>query len=113
VHSRLAALAAGIEGRLGTVGRLRAQLDAGALVIRQNGERQQYDRLKAVGMTDLRRDGWSAGPYVGADLGLELAFEEPWRAVLLIGPAYTVQTVSGTREGRWLLSTALGVARAF
>lgn len=109
----LANAVAGVQARAGSVGLLRAQLEAGALVIRQIGERQQYQRLKNSGFSDLARDGWSSGPYVGLDLGLEVAFAAAWRAVLMLGPAYTAQTVDGSRTDHWLLATALGVGHAF
>ncbi len=107
-----AAASVGVEWRRG-VGALSAQLSLGGLLIRQLGQRQQYDRLLAAGVADLRRDGWSLGPFVGAELGAEVAFYSPWSVQLRLGPGFTMQNVAGARLARWFLSSGLGVGRAF
>lgn len=107
-----AAVSGGLELRAGA-GLLRGELGVGAMGIRQLGRRQQYERLKAAGVTDLDRDGWSFGPLVFLELGASVVFYEPWRAFVQLGPGFTVQRVSGGAASRWILQSGLGVGRAF
>lgn len=102
----------GLELRAGA-GLLRGELGVGAMGIRQLGRRQQYERLKAAGVTELERDGWSFGPFVFLELGASVVFYEPWRVFVQLGPGFTVQQVSGSAASRWILQSGLGVGRAF
>jgi hypothetical protein len=108
----LASLDAGLERRLGA-GSVRAQLGLGALLLVQRAERHQYDRLEAAGLSELRRDGWSLGPWIGAEVGAAVAFYDSWRLFVQLGPGVTVQQVGGARVVRWVVSSGLGVGRAF
>jgi hypothetical protein len=107
-----ASVAGGVEGRFG-VGLMHAQLTVGTLGIRQIGKRQQYDRLATDNIEGLERDGWSWGPVVTLEVGAAVVFFDPWRVFLEIGPGFTVQNVEGSKVGRFLLSSALGVGYAF
>ncbi len=112
IHGLLS-LDGGIERRIGA-GVLRAELGVGAMVVGQLGQRQQYERLKAAGLTDdLRRDGWSLGPWASLDLGAAIVVYDPWRVFVQLGPAFTVQRVAGNSSSRWIFSSGLGVGRAF
>ncbi len=108
----VAAASGGFELRAGA-GLLRGELGVGAMGIRQIGRRQQYERLKATGIGDLERDGWSFGPLVFLELGASVVFYEPWRVFVQLGPGFTVQQVSGSAASRWILQSGLGVGRAF
>jgi hypothetical protein len=89
------------------------QLGAGVLVIRQLGQRAQYERLSAAGITNLRRDGWAAGPYLSGELGVGVVFTGAWLLRVHLGPAFTVVTVAGVSTPHWVLESGLGVGRAF
>ena len=108
----IACLTAGIEHSIGA-GTLRATLGLGSLVVRQLGQRAQFQRLEAANVPDLTRDSWSVGPYAALDLGASIAFAGQWTLVVQLGPAFTLQRVSGQQRSRWLLTSGLGVGRGF
>lgn len=111
VHA-LGALCSGAERRAGK-GLFRVQVELGAMVVRQLGERQQIQRLSNAGLSDLKRGGWSSGPFAAAEIGAGVYFLDSWRAFVSLGPGVTVQKVAGARATRWLLTSALGVGRDF
>lgn len=92
--------------------RLFARLDVGALLLRQLGTRQQAERLKAAGI-EHERHAWSAGPWVGLDLGVSVTLREPWTLSLSVGPAFTAQRVAGETVARFVGQSTVGVGCAF
>ena len=108
----LASVVGGIEGRFGA-GLLQAQLQVGALCLRQIGKRQQYGRLQADLVPGLERDGWSVGPVASLELGAAVIFVDPWRLYVQLGPGITVQNVNGKRDAHFFFTSSVGVGRAF
>jgi hypothetical protein len=108
----LAGATLGLEWRRGR-GLFRSELVLGAMLVEQLGDRQQLERRKAAGLPDLRRDGWSLGPFVSAEVSAAVELFKSWSAFVQLGPGFTVQRVSGRTIDRFLVSSGLGVGHAF
>lgn len=108
----LVALTGGIE-KTTQVARFAASLSAGGMLLRGAATRHQAKRLEGLGITDLTRVGWSAGPWTSIDLSLALQVRAGFCILISAGPFAAFPATDGSSlSTRFGVQSTLGVFRA-
>lgn len=102
------AATAGIE-RVTQVARFSASLGVGVLVMRGQATRHQANRLEGLGITDLARVGWTAGPWTSLDFSLALQVRSGFCVFVSAGPFAAFSALDGASLApRFGLQSMLG-----
>jgi hypothetical protein len=111
-HQLVAALGVGLQRALG-VGRVWAQIGAGASGLYEELSRHQRQRIDAAGVASGSRRSFALGPYGFAELGVAVRVRGPLGAFLAAGPALVRTEVEGAALWRAGPAARLGVVCEF
>lgn len=94
-------------------GRLSLEADLGAMTIREDARRHQFERLTQANIEDRERIAWTVGPYAAIRLGVAVEFTDDWRFTLTAGPQFTFLQVNEAWTPSAGAIAGVGVRHAF
>ena len=107
-----AAVGAGLLTTLG-VGRLFAELGAGASGLYESLSRHQRQRIEAANVSGAVKTAFAMGPFAFADFGVLIQMMGGWHTLLALGPQISRIALNGSERWRSGMSSRLGVAYDF